>query len=243
HVGDGLEAAVRMAREAGDVVLGLVGAELVQHQERIEHVEFGRTDDPGQLDPGAIGRGHAAQLADHAGGGVGRGHGRLLGYLWQGWRQRTTTGSGLAGTQCCGDGIAPGSRRERRSYRAVRRQARWMRGLRAKSGGMVSGPMSSQRANPATAASSRRKRRKLLEKYSTPPGASRATAARSSPTCAACTSKSPARLELEEVGGSQNTRSYWPVSASSHCSASAWTRRCARPPSPFSRRLSAHHCR
>src|SRR5690606_224466 len=170
-----------MAREAGDVVLGLVGAELVQHQERIEHVELGRADDAGQLDSGAVAGGHAAQLADHAGGGVGRGHGRLLGYLCQGCGRGQGLAVGWLGRSVAGMESGPGSRRERRSYRGVRRQARWMRGLRAKSGGMVSGPMSSQRANPATAASSRRKRRKLLEKYSTPSGASRATAARSSP--------------------------------------------------------------
>src|SRR5690606_22550761 len=102
---------------------------------------------------------------------------------------------------------------------------------------------SSQLAKVAIASASRRKRRKLLEKYSTPPGASRATAARSRRTWLACTSKSPARLELENVGGSQDTRSYWPRSASSHCSASAWTSWCRAPAMPLVRRLSAHHCR
>ena len=38
HVGHGLEAAMRMIGEAGDVVVGVVGAELVEHQERIEMV-------------------------------------------------------------------------------------------------------------------------------------------------------------------------------------------------------------
>ena len=36
HVGDGLEAAMRMVRKAGDVVVRVVAAERVQHQERIE---------------------------------------------------------------------------------------------------------------------------------------------------------------------------------------------------------------
>ncbi len=36
HVGDGLEAAVRMIGKAGDVVAGLVGTKRVEHQERIE---------------------------------------------------------------------------------------------------------------------------------------------------------------------------------------------------------------
>ena len=31
HVGDGLEAAVRVGRKAGDVVARIVGAELVEH--------------------------------------------------------------------------------------------------------------------------------------------------------------------------------------------------------------------
>ena len=55
HVGDGLEAAMRMVGEAGEVVLGAVGAELVQHQERIEHVQLRRADHARQLDAGAIG--------------------------------------------------------------------------------------------------------------------------------------------------------------------------------------------
>ena len=36
HVGHGLEAAMRMRREAGDVVVGVVRRELVEHQERVE---------------------------------------------------------------------------------------------------------------------------------------------------------------------------------------------------------------
>jgi hypothetical protein len=36
HVGDGLEAAVRVVGEAADVVAGLVGAEGVEHQEGVE---------------------------------------------------------------------------------------------------------------------------------------------------------------------------------------------------------------
>src|SRR5690606_21532021 len=60
----------------------------------------------------------------------------------------------------------------------VSRHARWMRALRSKSGGMVEALISSQWANCETASSSRRNRRKLLEKYSAPPWASRATAAR-----------------------------------------------------------------
>src|SRR3546814_3329131 len=71
HVGHGLEAAVRMAGETGDVVLGLVGAELVEQQERIELRQRLAADDAGELDPGAVRRGGAADLADDAGGGGG----------------------------------------------------------------------------------------------------------------------------------------------------------------------------
>lgn len=61
-----------------------------------------------------------------------------------------------------------------------------MRPLRSKSGGMVEALTSSHSANCATASASRRKRRKLLEKYSAPPWASRAQAARSRRTCSRC---------------------------------------------------------
>ncbi len=36
HIGDCFEPAVRMGRETGNIVLGLVGAEFVQHQERVQ---------------------------------------------------------------------------------------------------------------------------------------------------------------------------------------------------------------
>jgi hypothetical protein len=39
HVRHGLEAAMRMVGEAGDVVVRIVGLELVEEQERIEHRE------------------------------------------------------------------------------------------------------------------------------------------------------------------------------------------------------------
>src|SRR3546814_9218770 len=72
HVGHGLEAAVRMAGATGDVVLGLVGAELVAQQERIELRQRRAADDAGELDPGAVRRGGAADLADDA--EIGRAH-------------------------------------------------------------------------------------------------------------------------------------------------------------------------
>ena len=42
HVGDGFEAAMRMRRETCDVVVRVIGIELVEHQERIHvHVRAG----------------------------------------------------------------------------------------------------------------------------------------------------------------------------------------------------------
>ena len=67
HVGDGFETAVRMVREARQIILRPVGTELVEHQERIEHVQLRRADDARQLDAGAIGCRHALQLAGDAG--------------------------------------------------------------------------------------------------------------------------------------------------------------------------------
>src|SRR5690606_22932629 len=82
HVGHGLEAAVGMARETGDVVFGPVGAELVEQQERIQVGQRGAADHAGEPDSGAVGRGGAADLADDA-GVLGR-HGALLGNRWTG---------------------------------------------------------------------------------------------------------------------------------------------------------------
>src|SRR5690606_37565625 len=73
HVGDRLEAAVRVVGEAGQVVLGAVGAELVEQQEGIEVGQARAADDAGQLHPGAVGCGHAAHLAGDAGMAVGSG--------------------------------------------------------------------------------------------------------------------------------------------------------------------------
>src|SRR3546814_10871188 len=63
HVGDRLEAAMRMLGETGDVVVGTVGAELVQQQEWIEHVQPGLADDAFQLHAGTVGRVGAADAA------------------------------------------------------------------------------------------------------------------------------------------------------------------------------------
>nr|QBM06462.1 pirin [uncultured bacterium] len=54
HVGDRLEAAVRMLGKAGDVIVGAVGTEFVQQQERVEHVQPGLADDAFQFHAGAV---------------------------------------------------------------------------------------------------------------------------------------------------------------------------------------------
>ena len=56
HVGDGLEAAVRMRRKAGDVVVRVVREELVEHQERIEPLVLPAAERAAQLDPRAVRR-------------------------------------------------------------------------------------------------------------------------------------------------------------------------------------------
>ena len=55
HVGHGLEAAVRVRREAGDIVVRVLGIELVEHRERIEAFRGRAADHAGQADAGAIG--------------------------------------------------------------------------------------------------------------------------------------------------------------------------------------------
>jgi len=66
HVGHRLEAAVRMLGKAGEVVVRAVGAELVQQQERVEHVQAGLADDALELDARAVGSVGAADAAKNA---------------------------------------------------------------------------------------------------------------------------------------------------------------------------------
>ena len=72
HIGDRLEAAVRMARKATDVVGRAVRAELIKEQERIEHVEVALADHARQFHAGAVrGRLAAQHKCDTAAGGGG----------------------------------------------------------------------------------------------------------------------------------------------------------------------------
>ena len=63
HVGHGLEAAVRVVGEAGDVIVGRIAAERVEHQERVEPVLQVLRQHPGQLDTGAVAGGATGDQA------------------------------------------------------------------------------------------------------------------------------------------------------------------------------------
>ncbi|MNN23309.1 hypothetical protein D3C81_1367020 [compost metagenome] len=65
HVGDGLETAVRVIGEAADVVILAVGAEGIEHQERVQPALQVLRQHAGQLDAGAVGRGDAPHDAVH----------------------------------------------------------------------------------------------------------------------------------------------------------------------------------
>ncbi len=68
HVGDGLEAAVRMHRKTGDVVLRTLGAEGVEHQKRIDRRLLRCTDEARQFDAGTIGSGQASRNVEDVAG-------------------------------------------------------------------------------------------------------------------------------------------------------------------------------
>ena len=55
HVGDRLDAAVRMPREPGEVVLRAVVAEIVEEQERVEGLGLAEAEGTVKLHPGAFG--------------------------------------------------------------------------------------------------------------------------------------------------------------------------------------------
>ncbi len=69
HIGDGLDAAMRMPGKAADIVGRVVVAEIVHHQEGIGHRRIAETEDAVQLDAGAFhGRRGAALMLDGADG-------------------------------------------------------------------------------------------------------------------------------------------------------------------------------
>jgi hypothetical protein len=67
HVGEGDEAAMGMVREAGDVLVRVVAAEVVQHQEGVQVFQGRGADAAAHGDTGAFGNGAGLeQLADGA---------------------------------------------------------------------------------------------------------------------------------------------------------------------------------
>src|SRR5690606_12691747 len=68
HVGDGLKPAMRVVGKAGDIVVGVVAAERVQHQEGIQPALQRLTEYAGEPYPCAIGGRHAAHEFFHIAG-------------------------------------------------------------------------------------------------------------------------------------------------------------------------------
>ena len=56
HIGDGLEAAVRMFRKTRQIIARFIRTELVEHQKRIEIRQLGRTDHTRESHARAIAR-------------------------------------------------------------------------------------------------------------------------------------------------------------------------------------------
>ncbi len=65
HVGDRLEAPMRMRREASDVVARMVGTELIEQQEGIQVQQCRLADDARELHARPIGGRYAANLLHH----------------------------------------------------------------------------------------------------------------------------------------------------------------------------------
>ena len=56
HIGNGLEPTVRVRRETGDVVVGVVSRKVIEHQERIEARLRRLAETASQLDAGTVAR-------------------------------------------------------------------------------------------------------------------------------------------------------------------------------------------
>src|SRR5271155_2578048 len=54
HVGDSFEAAMRVRREAADIVVRIIGIELIEHQERVHILAALAAQTAAQLDAGAV---------------------------------------------------------------------------------------------------------------------------------------------------------------------------------------------
>ena len=55
HVGHGLEAPMRMRRKAGDVIVGVVGRKVIEHEKRVEPRPCGLAETAAELDSRAVG--------------------------------------------------------------------------------------------------------------------------------------------------------------------------------------------
>ena len=64
HVGDGLEAAMRMVREATDIIARAFRAEKVEHQERVDQLLRAGADQPRHPNAGAVRGRFAARHRD-----------------------------------------------------------------------------------------------------------------------------------------------------------------------------------
>ena len=71
HIGDGLDAAMRMPRKAGAVILRPVVAEIVEQQERVEVAGVAEPERAAQLDAGAFHGGRGLDDALHGTNGHG----------------------------------------------------------------------------------------------------------------------------------------------------------------------------
>ena len=58
HVSDGFEATMRMFRKAADIVVRIIGIELIEHQERIHMQAALAAQAAVQFDAGAVGSRH-----------------------------------------------------------------------------------------------------------------------------------------------------------------------------------------
>ncbi len=69
HISDGLDAAMRMPREAGQIVLGPIAAEIIHHEERVEIGRVAEAEGAPQLDARSLhGRNGLADALDGTNG-------------------------------------------------------------------------------------------------------------------------------------------------------------------------------
>ena len=62
HIGDGLDAAMRMPGEALQILLGIIISEVIHHQERVEHVGVAKAEHAVEMDASTLHCGGGARL-------------------------------------------------------------------------------------------------------------------------------------------------------------------------------------